>query len=165
MSAKASSTLRNLSGSSWAMPYSIFDDQWPRRCSALVRFRNSAAVRASSAFSTGCGPDKGNIVRSYTRNYPEKSPTPAFMTSFPALQGASGASILVGAEKKEFAVCGMIVRNVEAELRPAQVVRLFDGEKVTEASKYFLPYGETLNRLVVLDCLSGMGITFSCYAG
>jgi Trypsin-like peptidase domain len=48
---------------------------------------------------------KGNIVRFFESTFPEKVRTPSILTSFPAMQGASGAPILAAtSSKKSFAV-------------------------------------------------------------
>lgn len=105
---------------------------------------------------------KGNIVRSFESKFPEKVKTQCFLTSFPALRGASGASILAGTlSKKNFAVVGMTVANVERHLMPAQVVQIHDGDLYRESTSYFLPFGKALARSVLEECLNGMGIPFS----
>lgn len=105
---------------------------------------------------------KGNIVRSYESSYPETIKTPSFLTSFPALQGASGAPILAATDsRKSLAVVGVTVANVETHLLPAQVVRIQDGDAYREETSYFLPYGKALARSVIARCLEGMGIPFT----
>jgi hypothetical protein len=105
---------------------------------------------------------KGNIVRSFESTFPEKVNTPSILTSFPALQGASGAPILAAtSSRKSFAVVGMTVANVERHLMPAQLVQIHDGDSYRESTSYFLPFGKALARSVVAQCLEGMEIPFS----
>ena len=60
---------------------------------------------------------KGHIVRSFDSTYPEKVKTASYLTSFPALQGASGAPLIAATlSKKSFAVVGVTVANVEMHL-------------------------------------------------
>jgi hypothetical protein len=104
---------------------------------------------------------KGNIVRSYISTFPEKIATASFLTSYPALQGASGAPVIVGSQdKKRFAVAGMLVANVESHLLPAQVVNIEDGPSYRETTSYFLPYGKALSWSVLAECLLGMAVPF-----
>jgi len=105
---------------------------------------------------------KGNIVRSYTSTFPEKTPTRSVLTSFPALQGASGAPILTGtASKNSFAVVGMTVANFERTLLPAQILELHTSDgKVESKTSYYLPLGKAIARSVLATCLEGMQIPF-----
>jgi hypothetical protein len=104
---------------------------------------------------------KGNIVRRYVSTFPETTPTPSILTSFPALRGASGAPILAAnATKSEFGVVGMTVANLERHLLPAQVVEVHDGDTFSETTSYFLPYGKALGREVVAMCLEQMNVPF-----
>ncbi|MEJ0038935.1 MAG: serine protease [Gammaproteobacteria bacterium] len=105
---------------------------------------------------------KGNIVRSYESTWPEKIKTPSFLTSYPALQGASGAPVIAPTRgRKSFAVVGMLVANVEQHLLPAQVFELREGEKYHEKTSYFLPYGKAIARPVVVQSLEGMSVPFA----
>ena len=105
---------------------------------------------------------KGNIVRFFDSTFPEKIPTPSILTSFPALQGASGAPILTATlSKKSFSVVGMTVANLERHLLPAQVVQIHDGDTYQESTTYYLPFGKALARSIVAKCLEGMNIPFS----
>jgi len=104
---------------------------------------------------------KGNIVRSYVSKFPEKTATASLLTSYPALQGASGAPVIYGSQsKKQFAVSGMLVANSERHLLPAQVVRIDDGPEHKETTSYFLPYGKAVSWSVLAECLSGMAVPF-----
>lgn len=106
---------------------------------------------------------KGNIVRSYFSTYPEKIKTPCLLTSYPALQGASGAPVIASMSRpsgKQFAVVGMLVANSERHLLPAQVVRIEDGSSYTETTSYFLPYGKAVSWSVIAQCLNGMNVPF-----
>lgn len=64
---------------------------------------------------------KGNVLRHYESTFPASRPTPSLDTSFPALQGASGAPVL---RAHDFTVVGMLVANYERHLLPAQVVKI-----------------------------------------
>lgn len=64
---------------------------------------------------------KGNVLRHDKSTFPESHPTPSLDTSFPALQGASGAPVL---RADDVTVVGMLVANHERHLLPAQVVRI-----------------------------------------
>jgi hypothetical protein len=101
---------------------------------------------------------KGNIMRYFDSEYPEKHKTSSFIVSFPALQGASGAPVLAGMDKKSFYVAGMIVANQERHLLPAQVVKIQDGEKYMEETSYFLPLGKALNSSVIVPILQGLSV-------
>jgi len=104
---------------------------------------------------------KGNVVRAYDSTFPEGTPTPTLLTSFPALQGASGAPVLVKTTpRRTLAVVGMMVANAERHLMPAQVLKLEDGGSVTEEVRYYLPYGKALACRAVGDALQAMGIPF-----
>ncbi|MGH9340091.1 MAG: hypothetical protein ACRD1R_11025 [Acidobacteriota bacterium] len=105
---------------------------------------------------------RGNVVRAYESEFPETIPTPSLLTSFPALQGASGAPLIARNQpRSQFAVAGMIVANVERHLLPAQVVRIERGSEPVEETRYYLPYGKALARSVLVRCLEGMGIPFT----
>lgn len=98
---------------------------------------------------------KGNILHYYTSTFPETLPTRCFDTSFPALQGASGAPVLF---LQDFAVVGMLVANVERHLMPAQVVKIVDGVNSYEETKYFLPLGKAIPAFLIIDFLRCIGI-------
>lgn len=84
---------------------------------------------------------KGNVVRHYQSDFGLTTGMRCFDTSFPALQGASGAPVL---RNSDFAVVGMLVANVERHLLPAQVTRLDEASDLTEETKYFMPFGQAL---------------------
>jgi hypothetical protein len=77
-------------------------------------------------------------------------------TSFPALQGASGAPIL---RARDFAVVGMLVANHERHLLPAQVVRIETNNEALEETRYLLPVGKAIEAHFVLEVLDQMGIS------
>ena len=105
---------------------------------------------------------KGNVVRIYDSTFPEALPTPSFLTSFPALQGASGAPLIdMDREKKRLAVVGMLVANFERHLIPAQVVTIEDGPSYKETTSYYMPFGKALSWSVIRKCLTELGIPFS----
>lgn len=104
---------------------------------------------------------KGNIVRSYRSDFPESVPTPSYLTSFPALQGASGAPMLVRNKRKDrFAVVGLMVANAARHLMPAQILRIDHGESEQEEVRYYLPFGKALAREVLRSELDAMGVPF-----
>lgn len=104
---------------------------------------------------------KGNIVRYFESTFPEGRATPSFLTSFPALRGASGAPILAASpNRKSFAVAGMTIANVERHLMPAQIVRGEDEKGGYEETSYFLPYGMAIALSPLVKCLEGMKIPF-----
>jgi hypothetical protein len=96
---------------------------------------------------------KGNVLRHYVSDFPERTPTPVLDTSFPALQGASGAPIV---RATDFAVVGMLVANHERHLVPAQVVRIESNVEPTEETKYFLPTGKALEATLIIEFLSAV---------
>jgi len=98
---------------------------------------------------------KGHIMCSYNSSFPEKIATPVFDTSFPALQGASGAPVI---NEENFDVLGMLVANHERHLIPAQTVRVKDGEENFEEIKYFLPLGKAIQGGVIVEFLNSIGI-------
>ena len=93
---------------------------------------------------------KGNAVRFYTSEFPEKNPVYCFDTSYPALQGASGAPVIL---EKNLSVVGMLVTNIERHLIPAQTIKIKEGKKYTEETKYFLPIGKAIHSRVIIDVL------------
>ena len=104
---------------------------------------------------------KGNIVRSYQSTFPEAVPTASFLTSFPALQGASGAPVLVKTHpRRTLAAVGIMVANAERHLMPAQVLTVHEANEDREEVRYYLPYGKALSRAVLGPELEVMGIPF-----
>lgn len=101
---------------------------------------------------------KGNIMRFYESEYPEVVKTPSFNTSFPALQGASGAPVVATSEKKKFYIAGILVANQETHLMPAQVVEIVDGDDYMEETKYFLPMGKGIQARLLTQFIEGMDI-------
>jgi hypothetical protein len=99
---------------------------------------------------------KGNVLRHYTSTFPESHPTPSLDTSFPALQGASGAPVL---RAYDFTVVGMLVANHERHLLPAQVVRVETDSEAVEETSYFLPVGKAIEGHFVLEVLDQMKIS------
>ena len=73
---------------------------------------------------------KGNVMTYYVSNFPETVPTPSLLTSFPALQGASGAPVILS---HNFAVIGILMANFERHLLPAQVVRVSSSDAASAA--------------------------------
>ena len=101
---------------------------------------------------------KGNIMRYFDSEYPEKVKTPCFNTSFPALQGASGAPVIAHTKRKNFYIAGMVVANQETHLLPAQVVEILDGENYIEETKYYLPMGKGINSSLITKAIEGLGV-------
>ncbi len=106
---------------------------------------------------------KGNVMRFYTSDFPEVMPTPSMELSYPALQGASGAPVMMATKAKQIAVCGMLVQNIEQELLPAQILTIVDGDRSLEETKYFLPHAKAIHGSVVAEFLKGCGVS-SLYA-
>ncbi len=97
---------------------------------------------------------KGNVLRHYNSNFPETTPTRCLDTSFPALQGASGAPVL---RASDFAVVGMLVANHERHLLPAQILRIEGSDGPAEEVKYFLPTGKALAPSAIVGFLNEVG--------
>lgn len=130
-------------------------------------YSSSRIERTASGVQVSMEPyaHKGNVVRMYVSSFPEKLPTPSLLTSFPALQGASGAPVLAaGSGRKSFAVVGMLVANFERHLLPAQVVKIEEGSSYSETTSYFLPYGKALGRAAILQTLDGMRVPYTSEA-
>ena len=90
---------------------------------------------------------KGNIVRYYMSDYPEPVETPVFITSFPALQGASGAPVIFD---ESIEVVGMLSSSASKEpLLPAQTIRIEEEEEI----KYYLPQGKAICSEAIIDYL------------
>ncbi len=101
---------------------------------------------------------KGNIMRYFDSEFPEKVKTPSFNTSFPALQGASGAPVLAATKNKHFYIAGIMVANQETHLIPAQILEVTDGNKYMEKTKYFLPMGKAINASLVAPIIEGLDL-------
>ncbi len=99
---------------------------------------------------------KGNVLRHYESTFPESHSTPSLDTSFPALQGASGAPVL---RARDFTVVGMLVANHERHLLPAQVVRIETSNEAVEETRYFLPVGKAIEGHFILEVLDQMKIS------
>lgn len=83
------------------------------------------------------------------------------LTSYPALQGVSGAPAIAKVlERKQFVVAGVLVASSGRHLLPAQVVTIEDGSSYRESTSYFLPYGKAVSWSVITHCLEGMNIPF-----
>lgn len=102
---------------------------------------------------------KGNIMRYYESGYPEIIKTPCFNTSFPALQGASGAPVIGSTKEKNFYIAGIIVANQETHLLPAQMVEILDGDKYIERTSYYLPMGKGINASIISQIIEDLGIS------
>lgn len=85
---------------------------------------------------------KGNVICYYESNFPEPVPTQCLNLSFPALKGASGAPVKV---EQTGLVVGMIVGNIEEELLPAQIERIFTKDGCIEERKYLLPMARSIS--------------------
>ena len=73
---------------------------------------------------------KGNIICDYYSEFPEKIKTRVLELSFAALQGASGAPIIVDGER---------------ELLPAQILTVHNRNGTKEEYKYFLPSAKAIH--------------------
>lgn len=98
---------------------------------------------------------KGNLMRDYISDAPGWEGTPAWDTSFPALQGASGAPVMA---MRGGGIVGMLVANVERHLVPAQVLRANLGGTDIEEVRYFLPIGFAVRAIVIGEFLAEIGI-------
>lgn len=104
---------------------------------------------------------KGNVVRIYESAFPEQVPTTAMLTSFPALQGASGAPVLAKTKpRRTLAAVGMMVSNFERHLLPAQILRIDSEKGDSEEIRYYLPYGKALARIHLASELAAMEVPF-----
>lgn len=104
---------------------------------------------------------KGNILRHYNEDYRRMSNVSLLDTSFPALQGASGAPVM---RASDFAVTGMLIANRERHLIPAQVLTVTTGDHTIEEVKYFLPTGMALSCDVIRPYLDKMGVKYELMA-
>ena len=102
---------------------------------------------------------KGNTVR-FLDDDRERGNVPSFLTSFPALQGASGAPVMGATKTRKLAVVGMMVGNVERHLMPAQIVEIRDGDKYSDSTSYFLPYGQAISHAPLGRALESLKIQF-----
>lgn len=88
---------------------------------------------------------KGNIMSSYSDTLSLahlKRECQFIDLSFPALQGSSGAPILLNGE---YSILGMIVANRESHLIAAQILSIDLGENRKEEISYFLPTGTAID--------------------
>lgn len=92
---------------------------------------------------------KGNITKSYVSTFPEDTPTKCLEVSFPVLQGASGAPLMVNAPPWQ--VVAMFTHNVQYNLLPAQTVSIKDGNKYVEETHYYLPTGKAIQAFHLLE--------------
>ena len=97
---------------------------------------------------------KGNIVGPMLSDQ-HGDTSEKILTSFPALQGASGAPLIFDLS---YDLCGMMVANYERHLLPAQIVRV-DGE--TEEVRYFMPFGVALSLSSMVDALTELNVHFT----
>lgn len=100
----------------------------------------------------------GNVVRCAPEVGLDGRPMYAIETSFPALQGASGAPVV---RMPDFAVVGMLLANRERHLLPAQVVRVVDGEDTIEEVKYFLPFGYGYSSIMLCEAFDAAGLRYA----
>ena len=85
---------------------------------------------------------RGNILRYYISDFPERVPTLSLELSFPILQGASGSPVVISGKKE---VIGILVSSIETQVQPAQTITLFDNHgKPQEEIKYFLPTSKAI---------------------
>lgn len=103
----------------------------------------------------------GNVVRCFDDEDAHGQRFMAIETSFPALQGASGAPVL---RSPDLAVVGMLLANREKHLLPAQVVRVEEADGVVEEVRYFLPFGYGYAATMIGLVLVGAGIEFAAVA-
>lgn len=94
---------------------------------------------------------KGNIVAHPATGF-MRIATPCFLTSFPALAGASGAPVM----DENFNVVGMIVGNADLDSQPAKITRVVEPDGVSEEVRYVLPYGIGLRLQPLLDAMNAI---------
>ena len=100
---------------------------------------------------------KGNVMRYYDADFPSYVNAPCFVTSFPAMLGASGAPIISETDKKQFCIVGMVVANMGRHLMPAQVEKISDAAGYSEETAFYLPLGMALQSSVVVEAASEIG--------
>jgi hypothetical protein len=95
---------------------------------------------------------KGYIVREYATEFGFQGTTSCIELSYPALKGASGAPVI---EESSGNVLGMIIRNVEQQLMPAQIERTMrtDGTR-DEVIRYFMPTAQAIRASHLREALS-----------
>jgi len=146
-------------GISGAIPLPLILDEIPRNNDIITHEYScsfpSAEGLNKKILNIVTSMNKGNIIRYYTSDFPEKTPTPSFITSFPALQGASGAPVI---RNDDTGVVGMIVANVEQHLLPAQIVKIEDSDGLKEEIKYFLPRAKAIASSVIIEHLQENGL-------
>jgi Trypsin-like peptidase domain len=98
---------------------------------------------------------KGNLMRWYACDAPGWEGMPAWDTSFPALQGASGAPVMA---LRSGGIVGMLLANRERHLVPAQVVRIQSADGELEDVKYYLPIGLAIRAVAIGEFLQELGI-------
>jgi hypothetical protein len=111
--------------------------------------------RGERKFGFGAATHKGNVMCHYFGDFPAQSNIEMLDTSFPALQGASGAPVVRASDR---AVAGMLVANHERHLLPAQTVKVTDGDGAREEISYFLPTGRAIASPVLARVLADWGI-------
>lgn len=86
----------------------------------------------------------GNITRMFANlDILKKAGENALEISFPALQGSSGAPILL---KDSMKIIGIMMKNVQYDLLPVQIERITDKDgKLIEEIKYMMPQGIAIN--------------------
>lgn len=77
-----------------------------------------------------------------------------YITSFPALQGASGAPLI---EKDSFGLVGMMVGSHDQEPIPAQIIKIIHDDNESDETKYYLPNGVALKSEFIIEYLNEIG--------
>jgi hypothetical protein len=127
----------------------MFD--WDVICFEYSPARNQTHPDGTSGLFADAWSHKGNIVRGY-----REDGVTLMNTSFPTMQGASGAPIMWRHEGELYAV-GMAVGNLEQKFSPsvmAQTVTVREGDTFFEEINYFLPYGVALTAHELIRGLS-----------
>ncbi len=141
-------------GHPWATPLKLVRGQYPTNQDVLAFEYSFTTIETNEAGERIVNfqpfTHKGNILRHYLSTFRRQTPTASFDTSFPALQGASGAPVL---RTSDWAVVGMLVANIERHLMPAQVVRAEIGGGEYEEVRYFLPTGQAIQASVIIEFL------------
>jgi hypothetical protein len=92
----------------------------------------------------------------YSRDWPKNDQAPVFDTSFPAVQGASGAPVI--SIQQGFPIVGMVLGNVEHHLRPIQTCTIIEDDYLEE-TKYYLPVGQAIQSGAIIDFLTSIDIS------
>lgn len=126
----------------------------PTQDVVMIEFGQSDVTPDSTSFRAVT--HKGNVMVYYARTWPQNDGTPVFDTSFPAIQGASGAPVMAVAAG--FPVVGMAIGNIQRHLLPVQVVRVSSEDEHIDETHYYLPSGQALEGKIIVEFLESIGV-------